>query len=62
MDQLQANAIFFIEKSIIARLIYILSIVDPAVLEKVDGLNPQQEKHEFFMHFFQVFIFQNTVH
>lgn len=35
----------------------ILVAADLAVLEKVDGLNPQQELHEFFMHFYQVIIF-----
>lgn len=37
-------------------LVLLYPLVDPAVLEKVIGLHPDPEKHEFFMNFYQVFI------
>lgn len=39
---------------------HILFVVDPSVLGKLDGLNPQKDKHANFIHFYQVhFLFSS---
>lgn len=37
-----------------------MGLVDPTVREKLIGLNPDPEKHEFFIDFYQVFNTQMT--